>query len=84
MWKGAYAETASFYIISVFDDEVDAFWPWQQLFCNIYYERAPFKRVKISSTSAPFITIRYKMNNKHKLLQVAVASKSATLEESGV
>ena len=65
---GAEAETASFYIISVFDDEVDAFWPWQHLFCNIYDERAPFKRVKISSTSAPFITIRYKMNNKHKLL----------------
>ena len=26
---GAEAETASFYIISVFDDEVDAFWPWR-------------------------------------------------------
>ena len=73
--------TAPFHVASVFDDADDIQWAWQNLFDNICNHHAPWKQVKIRSTSAPWISdeIRYKMNRRYKLFKKAVNTKCPIL-----
>ena len=73
--------TAPFYVASVFDNADDVQWACQNLFDNICNHHAPWKQVKIRSTSAPWISdeIRYKMNRQYKLFKKAVNTKCPVL-----
>ena len=74
-------ETAPFHVASVFDDADDILWAWQYLFTTICDDHAPWKEVKIRSTSAPWITsdIRFKMNRRYKLFKKAITTKCPLL-----
>ena len=67
---------APFQIASIFDDPDDHLWAWQCLFNDICDEHAPWKEVKVRSSSDPWIKcdIRYKMNRRCKLFIRAAAS----------
>ena len=73
--------TAPFNIASVFDEADDVLWAWQNLFNDICNNHAPWKQVKIRSTSAPWISdeIRYKMNRRYKLFKKAINTKCPSL-----
>ena len=70
-------ETAPFQIASIFDDPDDHLWAWQCLFNDICNEHAPWKEVKVRSSSDPWIScdIRYKMNRRYKLFKAAASTK---------
>lgn len=74
-------ESAPFHVASVFDDADDILWAWQKLFTNICDDHAPWKEVKIRSSSAPWITsdIRFKMNRRYKLFKKATTTKCPLL-----
>ena len=70
-------ETVPFQIASIFDDPDDHLCAWQCLFNDICDEHAPWKEVKVRSSSDPWITcdIRYKMNRRYKLFKAAASTK---------
>lgn len=74
-------EAAPFQIASIFDDPDDNLWAWQYLFNDICDRQAQWKKVKIRSVSAPWITsdIRLKMNRRYKLFKAAVSTKCPML-----
>jgi len=74
-------ESAPFHVASVFDDADDILWAWQMLFTNICDDHAPWKEVKIRSSSAPWITsdIRFKMNRRCKIFKKATTTKCPLL-----
>ena len=63
------------------DDPDDQMWCWQQRYTNICYQHAPWKEIKVTASSASWITndIRLAMNRRNKLVKAAVTSKSAKL-----
>ena len=70
-------ESTPFHIAPIFNDPDDILWAWQYLFNDICDEHAAWKKVKIRSISAPWITsdIRLKMNRRYKLFKAAVSTK---------
>ena len=66
-----------FHVASVFDDPDDKLWAWNKMFLDVCDQHAPFKDVKVRSTSLPWMTnnIRLKINVRYKLFKSAISTR---------